>query len=196
LAIGAMLAVDQSVIAQQIDAGFVGVQRIGAWNLVCEKVNGPPAGTKQTGETAQEAHGATGAPKPSVHCRVDTKIDQPGNPQTWMHMAFSLDPQRFLTVFMQLAPGLAGAGDYLDLRLNDGGVRVKVLFCGPGNCIAVPVIRPQDIPGMKITPNERIAAAKTAVLTIPARAGGKPVAFRLPLDGLQPAIAAMRRANR
>jgi hypothetical protein len=176
--------------------GFVGVQRNGAWTLECMKKRQVApwitriivAGAKSKGVQSRR-------PGRARLCHVITRIGGADSKSGWIEIIFSLEPKmHFLTALLRLAPDLATPGEYLTLHLNTGDQRARVLFCGPSECLAVPVVRPEDDGAkMKTTQAQLIASSKTAALSFPAGDGARARLFSIRTEGLQTAIAAMQR---
>ena len=182
---------------QSLRPGFYGIQRNGAWTLECLKRPRIPVWAERMAAAAakSDSNGPPPHARPPL-CHVITRITRGGPNTAWMDLIFSLTPKgAFLTAVMRLAPDLAAPGDYLTLHLSNSDQRVRVMFCGPTECLAVPVVRPENLAKMKRPLAEDIADSKTAILAFPAASGTEESHFSIPMDGLQTAIAAMRQMN-
>jgi hypothetical protein len=177
-------------IARRIKSGFFGVQRIGAWDLVCRKPGSIPAWAR-----GMRPVGSANAPTPpSFRCHVVTRLN--GNSGRWADVNFQLvGPTRILFVSLKFASGLAALGQNLDLRLNETNLPLRVILCAPKDCVAVPTVDREGPAKMNTTGAEELVAAKRAVLMLPESLEGKPVPVNVPLYGLQPAVSALRRAD-
>lgn len=184
-----------SLSARPIRPGFTVIQRTGAWTLECLQPRKAPEWIRRMKESWAKSNGSP--PSPVRPCHVISEVNTPGHPTEWVDVIFNIMPKGgFLTALFRINPDLVSPGDYLDLRLTDGHQRVRVVFCGPEECAAVPVVRPQDLATVKTPQAERIVASNETVLSIPAVSGERPLAFNIPMYGLPAVIAELRRRAR
>lgn len=198
-------------VARAIKPGFVGSRRIGAWDFVCLKLKKPPGidrlaalAARKSSTTAATQNGPVviqnGAPDPAMkraweypHCRVGLRLHNGRDPSQWADIAFTLNRRsRDLGLLIRLSPDAGGQDDPVDVQADGSTVRLRILFCGPISCVVVPFF-PGDNVNTLPAKAWHVVTAKRAVLMYPG--GGKAIPFNIPLAGLQPAIAAMRRTD-
>lgn len=159
----------------QIGSGFTGTKYIGPWTLAC----GTASGVRQGNATATN---------PSVgRCRMARGYrDQYG--QLVLAIAFRYaEPGKQLTMVVRFPP-VGSKGQFLTLVLpSKMSLRLPVFGCTKAACVAVGAL----IPAAK----SMLVASPLAAVVLPANTNGKQFTIRIRLDGLEPALAGLERAE-
>ncbi|HEX4157902.1 MAG TPA: invasion associated locus B family protein [Rhizomicrobium sp.] len=171
---GGIEGVTRAEVAQ-IGSGFSGTRYIGSWTLACS-----PA------DAAKAAHSP--ASNASVgRCRMNRNYkDKFG--QVVLAIAFRYaGPGKQLTMIVWYPP-VGGKGEYLTLVLaSKMSLRLPVFACSNSKCVAVGGL----IPAAK----SMLAASPQAQVVLPRGTDGKQITIGIRLDGLEPALAGMQRAE-
>jgi len=176
-------------VAAQVQRGFVGNKRIGAWLLACA----PAAKTNTAAPAPATADGA--ATKPAANpnnrlgrCRSALVFRRKGNPkQPVLILGFQLfgqDKHLALTVAM---PPAFKKGDPMELRWAKKAIKLSVQDCRKDVCIAAVGISRQAETDM--------FSVRRSILVLPPGKDGKPRGVAVPCVGLPASVAAMRRAE-
>ncbi len=178
---------------EQVAPGFVGKRRSGIWNLEC-------VARPKLPKWAKSSLKAPGKDFPSLpsspHCTVKSRISFPNDPTKWIDVIYMrAGKTSFFNVHFNVAPGYWSPGDQFGLRLDDRIANVKVILCGKPFCVALPMIKPKDIPNIKVTAGEQLVSAKGAAFLFPASAGQTSVTINIPLAGLREATDALKRVD-
>jgi invasion protein IalB len=158
--------------AADVAQGFNGVKQIGAWTLGC---------------AAGPSHAAL-QPDAFGRCRVNLAYRRKDNPkEVVMVVAMRLlGPQQHLAVIVILPP-VVKANDVLEMHVGQRMLKMPVSTCKDGRCVALAAIGAKG--------ETELLNGPGGVLVFPADQTGKRGAVSVPFAGLQPAIAAMRRAE-
>ncbi len=162
---------DLETAAAKVTPGFVGEERIGAWDLICAK-------------SAPEAAGAVALGR----CRANFQLRSKANPQkVIMGMNFRLvGPSRRLTLLLRVPP-LVHKDDQLVVGFGRGALKVPVMNCEPNQCLAGGGLEDEALTRL-------FGGARGAVL-FPAGADGKRQSLPFPLAGIKKSVEALRRAE-
>ena len=159
--------------ASKVQTGFSGAQQIGAWTLACAP------GQSHHAQLKADAFG---------RCRVSLAYRRKDNPkQVVMVIAMRLlGPDQHLAVIVVL-PSVVKTGDNLELHVGKRMLKVPVANCKDKRCVALVATSAQG--------ESQLLVGQGGVLVFPADPSGKRAGVAVPFAGLQPAIAAMRRAE-
>jgi invasion protein IalB len=157
--------------AAKVVPGFVGEERIGAWDLICEKA--PP-----------QADGAVVLGR----CRVNFQFRPKAHPEkVLMGMNFRLvGPSQRLTLLLRVPP-LVHKDDQLVVGFGRGALKVPVMNCEQNQCLAGG--------GLDEAALTRLFAGGRGAVVFPANASGKRQSLPFPLLGIKKSVEALRRAE-
>jgi invasion protein IalB len=161
------------VEVSQISSGFSGTKYIGSWTLACS--------------SAHETANASASTASVGRCRmVRYYRDKYG--QLVLTIAFRYaGPGKQLTMIVRYPP-VGNKGQYLTLVLASKlSLRLPVYGCAKTACIAVGAL----IPAAK----SMLVASPQAQVVLPPGADGKQITMGIRLDGLDPALTGMQRAE-
>jgi invasion protein IalB len=159
--------------ATAVTQGYVGEQQIGAWTLGCA------AGPNNHAQLGQDAFG---------RCRVSLAYRRKDNPKAVVMVIAMrlLGPDQHLAVLVILPP-IVKQGDVLEVHVGDRGLKMPVSTCKDNRCVALAALAAQG--------EAELLSGPGGVLVFPPDPTGKRGGVQVPFTGLQPAIAAMRRAE-
>lgn len=156
----------------EIGTGFSGTKYIGAWTLAC----GPSPSVQAPASNATVGR-----------CRMARAYrDRLG--QLVLAIAFRYaGPGKQLTMIVRYPP-VGSKGQYLTLVLaSKMSLRLPVFACAKSACLAVGAL----VPAAK----SMLVASPQAQVVLPPGANGKQYTIGIRLDGLEPALAGMQRAE-
>jgi len=171
-----------SIAPVQIPAGFVGNRMIGPWDLSCGSKSRPQNSTIQ-----QDPTHPSSAPAAGGHCRLAHGYVN-GDGKLILIIAFRLiGPQRTMAMLVRF-PTAAKKGDIVVVKFGQVGLKLPVFFdCPAGACVAV---------GSLMRAAEAlVASARAAQVILPPRADGNRITIGIRLDGLEPGLRGLRRAE-
>lgn len=159
--------------AADVAQGYNGVKQIGAWTLGCT------AGPNNHATLQADAFG---------RCRVNLAYRRKDNPKAVVMVVAMrlLGPQQHLAVIVILPPVVKQA-DVLELHVGQRMLKLPVSNCKDGRCVALAALGAKG--------ETELLSGPGGVLVFPADQTGKRGGVAVPFAGLQPAIAAMRRAE-
>lgn len=180
--------------AAEVERGFVGIKMIGPWQLLCltspEVITAPPAQTPP----APAAANKQSAPAPAApraislgRCRTTLEYRQKNTKGIFAALSFRLAGRANRLLMIVRLPVIAKPGDDVVLRLGREGLKLKVAGCQKAGCMAAGALGEDSQAGL--------LSSSRAQLILPPRPDGQRVALPVPLQGLGPAITAMRRAE-
>jgi len=157
--------------AAKVAPGFVGEERIGAWDLICAKA-------------APQASGAVALGR----CRVNFQLRPKANPQkVIMGMNFRLvGPSQRLTLLLRVPP-LVHKDDQLVVGFGRGALKVPVMNCEQNQCLAGGGLEDEAL--------TRLFGGARGAVVFPADANGKRQSLPFPLAGIGKSVEALRRAE-
>ncbi|HTT85175.1 MAG TPA: invasion associated locus B family protein [Rhizomicrobium sp.] len=160
----------------QIGTGFSGTKYIGSWALACSARNA----TTQAKAPASSA--AVG------RCRM-ARLYKDNYGHLVLAIAFRYaGPGKQLTMIVRYPTVPISKGQYLTLLLGPkSSLRLPVFGCGKAGCIAVGALIPAA--------ESMLFGAPRAQVILPPGADGKQYTIGIRLDGLEPALAGMQRAE-
>jgi invasion protein IalB len=168
-----LVAATPTDAAAQIAPGYSGVQQIGAWTLGCV------AGPNNHAQLKPDAFG---------RCRVNLAYRRKADPkQVVLVIAMRLlGPDQHLAVIVILPP-IVKSGDELEMHVAQRMLKLPVTTCKDGRCVALAALGAQG--------EAQLLSGPGGELVFPPDQTGKRGGVAVPFAGLQPAIAAMRRAE-
>jgi invasion protein IalB len=174
-------------IASEVEPGFTGVKRIGAWVLACaprRKDSAPlPLSLTPFGKRGAVNSAGNGESR----CRLSLAFRRKDNPrQIAALLTLRLLKNRSLGL-VAVVPPVVKIGDTLVLRAPPRAVRIPVTNCNAQRCIArAAIMRKGEI--------ALFSSAGRGALVLPVKDGRRP-ALPVPLAGVEAGINAMRRAE-
>ena len=174
--------------ASDVKPGFTGQTVIGPWQLVCAPA---PSGAAVTPNAAipfslNPNPRTAAANLAQARCRITTIERRKDNPKAILLVAILRQTGPNLALIM-LIPPLAKDGDTVVMRLGRAGLKLPVGNCDKGKCIVRGVLGAEA--------RTLLLSAPQAMLVFPAVRDGKPLGLIVPLDGLNTAVDAMKRAE-
>ncbi|HEY2068320.1 MAG TPA: invasion associated locus B family protein [Rhizomicrobium sp.] len=183
--------------AASVDAGFVGVQQYGPWQLAC--------GKPQPGETPAAKTSAGGIPlslsggSPSLtaeqasrklgRCRATLIYLKKDNPkQLILVVSFRYTVAGDKLAVIVRFPQIAQKGDTILLQVTDkAGLKLPVVQCGTEGCFAAGLLGGDA--------QTLIVNGQRAVMVFPTKKDAKPLIMPIPLTGLKGALQGMLKAE-
>jgi len=179
--------------AASIKPGFIGEQKIGDWKLVCgagRALPKPPPGQHLSGNS--EGLPPREAPPPGwkiPRCRVVMSLRSAHNPGDEVRLTFrQVGFKRVLALFLRMPPDQVSNGDPVTVRWDQTEWQIPVMSCAAQFCLAIQSIKFVDLP--------LVENAKQMQIAFKPATGDQRVAIKVPVDGLAPAIGAMRRIDK
>lgn len=187
-------ALSPEQMAASIKSDFIGEQRIGDWKLVCgpgRVLPKPPPGQHLSGNS--EGLPPREAPPPPgwkiPRCRVAMALRSAHNPQDEVRLTFrQVGFKRVLALFLRMPPDEVSNGDAVTVRWDQAEWQIPVMSCAAQFCLAIHSIKFVDRP---IVEN-----AKQLQISFRPTTGDRQVAIKVPVNGLAPALGAMRRIDK
>jgi hypothetical protein len=177
-----------------VHAGFVGSKRIGAWILSCGprplvlRSAAPSSGDAKPGAATAPSDAGAGKSVSLGRCRTLLEFRRKDPPHAVaMTMAFRYlgGPAGRLAVFVRFGSGQKG--EAVVLRLGSRSLKLPVAGCGQGVCMALGVLGADAEAAF-----HNLAQGE---IHLPQGPDGTPRVAAVPLAGLEPAVAAMQRAE-
>ena len=202
----------EQIAAREVKPGFVGLQKIGAWTLVCgkapDKSPPPPANGKPIQSQVIQKGGQQlldiqihVPPRPCDVRDVFEDADQPDGETAAtfklrgaygvLSMIFHARADHFPVrpIHPNKGPdGNSPPAELASLTYDGKTITSPMMTCGLKFCIAAIEIRPEDESGL--------LAAKDIAIQLPPVPGKPPFRVSVPTDGLADAIGAMRRMEK
>lgn len=174
----------------EIKDDFIGQQKIGAWQLLCNKARELPrpptdgrSGNSQ-GTAPKEAPPPPGWKLPRCMTGVALKSSK-GNEVRVIYRTTGF--KRVLTLFLRFPPSEVGNGEVVKVKYDQTEWSVPVRTCAAAFCLVIESIRKPDVP--------TVENAKSFSLSFTPSGSETGVTIAVPTQGMAQAIDTMRRLN-